>query len=284
MPLFSEGLLKDRLTRISVDNYQLKENEVFDSSGNYVLCKKCGKPKKKLTWSNVICNLVYHPVDEKCDCEKAKIEEEERQRRISFCKSYYNTELYLEEVKEEFRYSRFRSLKEGFMHPDFYQARDVLAKWVDEYKPGTKGVSIIGDVGLGKSTLMDCLRNELLDRGYSCVLATVSTIMDHERNRTVRQNEFSYETYWNVDVLIIDDLGADFKNQGINKNNYNATLFSLINFRNTNNRTLCYTSNLARSELIDLGIDNRSVDRLKEMISVQLMLEGNSMRGIKQGD
>ena len=132
-------LLIERLTRISVDNYQLKENEVFDSTHNYVLCKKCGKPKKKLTWSDAICNLVYHPVDEKCDCEKAKIEEEERQRRISFCKSYYNTELYLEEINKECRYSRLDSVPADLFHEDFYNVRDTLKEWVNGYKPGDMG-------------------------------------------------------------------------------------------------------------------------------------------------
>ena len=278
-------LLIERLTRISVDNYQLKENEVFDSTHNYVLCKKCGKPKKKLTWSDAICNLVYHPVDEKCDCEKAKIEEEERQRRISFCKSYYNTELYLEEINKECRYSRLDSVPDDLFHEDFYNVRDTLKEWVNGYKPGDMGVSIVGTVGLGKSTLMACLRNELLDRGYSCVMSTISNIMRHQSYRTVRQNEFSYETYWNVDALIIDDIGADFTNQGLKKSDYNATLFSIINFRNTNHRTTLYTSNLYNPELIRMGVDERAIDRLEEMVELRFTLEGESIRGNgKQGN
>lgn len=277
-------LLIERLTRISVDNYQLKENEVFDSTHNFVLCKKCGKPKKKLTWSDAICNLVYHPVEEKCDCEKAKIEEEERQRRISFCKSYYNTELYLEEINKECRYSRLDSVPADLFHEDFYNVRDTLKEWVNGYKPGDMGVSIVGTVGLGKSTLMACLRNELLDRGYSCVMSTISNIMRHQSYRTVRQNEFSYETYWNVDALIIDDIGADFTNQGLKKSDYNATLFSIINFRNTNHRTTLYTSNLYNPELIRMGVDERAIDRLEEMVELRFTLEGESIRGIKQGD
>lgn len=276
-------LLIERLTRISVDNYQLKENEVFDSTRNFVLCKKCGKPKKKLTWSDAICNLVYHPVEEKCDCEKAKIEEEERQRRISFCKSYYNTELYLEEINKECRYSRLDSVPADLFHEDFYNVRDTLKEWVNGYKPGDMGVSIVGTVGLGKSTLMACLRNELLDRGYSCVMSTISNIMRHQSYRTVRQNEFSYETYWNVDALIIDDIGADFTNQGLKKSDYNATLFSIINFRNTNHRTTLYTSNLYNPELIRMGVDERAIDRLEEMVELRFTLEGESIRGIKQG-
>ena len=276
-------LLIERLTRISVDNYQLKENEVFDSTRNFVLCKKCGKPKKKLTWSDAICNLVYHPVEEKCDCEKAKIEEEERQRRISFCKSYYNTELYLEEINKECRYSRLDYVPADLFHEDFYNVRDTLKEWVNGYKPGDMGVSIVGTVGLGKSTLMACLRNELLDRGYSCVMSTISNIMRHQSYRTVRQNEFSYETYWNVDALIIDDIGADFTNQGLKKSDYNATLFSIINFRNTNHRTTLYTSNLYNPELIRMGVDERAIDRLEEMVELRFTLEGESIRGIKQG-
>ena len=271
--------VKKWLTDNSVENYKLQENEVFNPNRNEVLCKKCGKPKKRLSWSDTIGNLVYRPVEEKCDCEKARIAEEERQKRISFCKSYYNTELYLEEINKECRYSRLDTIPENLFHDDFYAVRDSLREWVGGYKPGYTGISIIGDVGLGKSTLMACLRNELLDRGYSCAMSTISNIMRHQSNRTVRQNEFSYDTYWNVDVLIIDDIGADFSNQGIRKSDYNSTLFSIVNFRDVNHRTTCYTSNLSKQKLINLGVDNRAIDRLKEMVSVQYMLEGESIRG-----
>ena len=109
--------------------------------------------------------------------------------------------------------------------------------------------------------------------------------MRHQSYRTVRQNEFSYETYWNVDALIIDDIGADFTNQGLKKSDYNATLFSIINFRNTNHRTTLYTSNLYNPELIRMGVDERAVDRLEEMVELRFTLEGESIRGNgKQGD
>lgn len=85
-------------------------------------------------------------------------------------------------------------------------------------------------------------------------------------------------------MLIIDDIGADFSIQGIRKNDYNATLFSIINFRNTNHRTTLYTSNLYNADLIRLGIDERSIDRLEEMIEYRFTLEGESIRGKgKQG-
>lgn len=85
-------------------------------------------------------------------------------------------------------------------------------------------------------------------------------------------------------MLIIDDIGADFSNQGIRKSDHNSTLFSIVNFRDVNHMTTCYTSNLSKQKLISLGVDNRAIDRLKEMASMQYMLEGESIRGkVNQG-
>ena len=266
------------LSTVSFDNYQLKEDEVFDSTRNLVLCRHCGKPKRILSWSDMYGNLIYRPSEERCDCEKRRIEEEERREQIAFCKRYYNTDLYVEEIDIRCRRMRLKDAPEGLFHPDFYKTRDAIAGWVDQYQPGSKGFGIIGGVGLGKSTLMAGLRNEMLDRGYSCVMATMTNIINHQRRRTYIQNEFSYESYSKVDVLIIDDVGADFIGSGFDKSVYTASLFSLINYREVNGLTVCYTSNMYRKDLLELGIDRRAVDRLEDTSGSIFTIRGESVR------
>lgn len=276
--LFDSGIIKNWHTQNSRLNYRLKENEVFDSTHNKVLCKHCGMPLRILAWSDVIGDLYYQDTGNKCRCELARIEEEERRKKADFIRKHYSSEWYVSEIKTEYRDSRLRTIPENHMNPDYYAVRNALEVFARGYRPGDKGVAITGSIGLGKSTLMACLRNEMLDRGYTCAMATVSKICEHARNR-IETDEFSYRTYWYVDVLILDDIGADFNpDDKYRKNEYNSTLFSLINDRNVNHKTVCYTSNLSKQGLVKLGVSDRAMDRMYELIGQTYTLEGESIR------
>ena len=276
--LFDSALIKKWHTQNSRLNYRLRENEVFDSTRNHVLCKTCGMPLRSLTWSDLIGDLYYESTGERCPCELAKIKAEEDQKRLDFIRRYYNSDEYLSEIKIEYRHTGLMDVQEDHMHPDYYFVRDRLVRFLDGYKPGDKGVAITGSIGLGKSTLMACLRKELVDRGFSCAMATVSKICENTRSR-IENDAFSYRTYWNVDVLILDDIGADFNGDDkYRKQEYNSTLFSVVNDRNVNGKTICYTSNLSRQGLMKLGVSDRAIDRLNEMIAQSYMLEGESIR------
>ena len=279
LQLISNDSILNWLTENSVYNYKLKKGEVFNKPHNAVLCSVCGKPKKILRWSDRLGDVAFFPVEKKCDCEKKAIEKEEKARHLAFVKSYYNTEPYLQEIKIDYREARFKDIEGGHMDSCFYNTLECLRAYVDSYSAGSKGVSITGDIGTGKSTLMAGLRNELLDRGFSCALATVTKICEHTRKHTETE-EFCYRTYWDVDVLIIDDIGADISSADkFKRSEYNSILFSLVNERLTNNRTVCYTSNLSKSDMEATGIDKRITDRLREMIGNVYALEGESKRG-----
>ena len=277
--LISNDSILNWLTENSVYNYKLKKGEVFNKPHNAVLCSVCGKPKRILKWSDRLGDVAFFPAEEKCDCEKKAIEQDEENRHRIFVKSYYNTDPYLQEIKQEYRTIRLSDLNDGSMDAYFYEVKDNLYAYANNYKAGGKGFAITGDIGTGKSTLMAGLRNELLDRGFSCALATVTKICEHTRKHTETE-EFCYRTYWDVDVLIIDDIGADISSADkFKRSEYNSILFSLVNERLTNNRTVCYTSNLSKSDMEATGIDRRITDRLREMIGNVYVLEGESKRG-----
>lgn len=90
---------------------------------------------------------------------------------------------------------------------------------------------------------------------------------------------FSFNTYKITDVLIIDDIGADFDGKNEKKASlYNDILFDVINYRYTNNGTVCYTSNISKEKMKDSGIDKRIIDRFDEMISYEIFMAGESLR------
>lgn len=278
------SLARDRLSRYTLGNFRPSKDEEMSGDRLTVYCRRCHKPKRMLKYSTILGKEWYAPTDSGCDCDRKRNEEEENRKRIAFCRKYYNTEKYVEEIKQECIDARLGTIDPNYFNPDFYDVRDAMLDYIDSYKPGDKGISVTGSVGLGKSTLMSCLRNECLYRGFSCVLATISKIAENTRNR-ISTEWFSYETYWNVDMLIIDDIGADFHpDSRFDKAGYNSIFFSLINERWNRNMTTCFTSNLYARQLEELGIDNRALDRLYEMVDRNFTLQGESLRKTKGGN
>ena len=101
-----------------------------------------------------------------------------------------------------------------------------------------KNLLFLGNTGLGKTYMTNCIANELLKKGKTVLYQTapvlIETIIDNKFNKYKNQNadEF-YNNILNVDLLIIDDLGTE----NINTMTVNE-LFTIINARilNLNNK------------------------------------------------
>lgn len=270
---------KKWLMSISVDRYQLKANEAFSPSKNEVLCAKCHKPIRILTWNDTIKELIYQPIDNcMCECKVKANEEKDDSARKERMKTIMNSDMYLRYVGDKFKDTRFINLNPDLMNDDFKTMSAIVKSWCNEYKPNNRGILLYGDVGTGKTTLMACVRNHLIDNGYSCVFATMSQIVD-DISRKVDSEQFSFNTYTIADVLIIDDLGADFSSANNKRAEYmNDIFFDVINYRYVHNLTTCYTSNLTKQQMIEKGIDKRTIDRFVEMIADEWIMTGESLR------
>ena len=271
---------KERLMAKSCSSYQLKENEMYDANLAYVLCKTCHKPLLKRTFNDEIGKDIWEEINNRvCDCVYEKNSNDTDKQIAENNKLIMNNDMYLRSVGEKFKDIRFSTLDKSIMDDDYRYKAAVLLGWCDEYKPGKRGWSLIGDVGLGKSTLSGCVRNSVMDKGFSCVMATTTQIVN-DMCDGVDSEGFSFNTYRIADVLIIDDIGAEFE-KGISESKaslYNGILFDLINSRYVSNKTTCFTSNITRENMGKLGMDKRIVDRFSEMIEHEMFMEGESLR------
>lgn len=95
--------------------------------------------------------------------------------------------------------------------------------------PQEKNLLFTGDTGLGKTFLSSCIANELLKKGKTVLYQTAPVMLDYIIDQkfgkeTISQNV--YNSLFDVDLLIIDDLGTE------NINNMKFTeLFKIINTR-----------------------------------------------------
>ncbi len=112
-------------------------------------------------------------------------------------------------------------------------------KFIEEFdNKNTKNLLFTGNTGLGKTYMSNCIANELLKRGKNVLYQTapvlLETVIDNKFNKykNLNSDEF-YNNILTVDLLIIDDLGAESLNSM-----KVSELFTILNTRilNLNNK------------------------------------------------
>lgn len=127
--------------------------------------------------------------------------------------------------------------------------------------PGQKNLLFVGNTGLGKTFLANCVASEVIKQGKTVVYQTAPVLMDKvieykfSYNKTGLEKE-QYNKIFNVDLLIIDDLGTETMS-----NNKFTELFNIINTRLLKNKKMLISTNLTLKELYK-EYDERVMSRL----------------------
>ena len=138
-----------------------------------------------------------------------------------------------------------------------FKAITWLLDFLDNYKEGDKGLFLHGNFGCGKTYLIAATFNELANNGYK-----TSIIFWPEFVRDMFSNEFkeSMDYVKNVDLLLIDDLGAE----NLTAYNRDEILCPILQYRMDNKLTTFITSNLDIKELNNhLSTSKNGVEEIK---------------------
>lgn len=139
-----------------------------------------------------------------------------------------------------------------------------------------KNLFFCGNTGLGKTYLSSCIANELLKKGKTVLYQTAPTlldmIVDYKLNKIEKKSSL-YSQIFNVDLLIIDDLGVEYLN-----NLNSVELFNLINNRLISNKPVktIISTNLDLNRFRD-RYDDRIVSRIIGNYTICKFL-GNDVR------
>lgn len=129
-----------------------------------------------------------------------------------------------------------------------------------------RGLWLYGTVGTGKTTLAMLVSKHALDAGHSVAIYSLPRLLseirttyddDSDRSYTVLQDRLA-----EVDLLHIDDVGAEKTSDWVLEQ-----LYSIINARYEEERSVVITTNLEREDLAG-QIHERTVSRLEEMCEV----------------
>ncbi len=163
--------------------------------------------------------------------------------------------------------------------PD-YLTRTVrsFTRRIDENLKTGKGLWFYGDVGTGKTTLAMLVSKSALEAGHTVAIYSVPRLLNLVREAMVsEQGKLDFlDRLTSVDLLHLDDLGAQTQTEWVLEQ-----LYSIINTRYEDQRSLVVTSNQGPDELAKL-VGERTVSRITEMCGGDLQMKGDDRRLIYQ--
>jgi len=141
------------------------------------------------------------------------------------------------------------------------KCREYCEEYADTFKADEgKGLLLCGKSGLGKTFLMNCVAQRVLERGFSVVVISAYKLI--EAMRRYQFGEDSGEQVQDIlscDLLCIDDLGSEPMLRGVTV----SSLYHVINERRNANRSVVITTNLD-SDLLYEKYDDRIGARLTD--------------------
>ncbi len=115
--------------------------------------------------------------------------------------------------------------------------------------PAQKNLLFTGSTGLGKTFLANCVAAEAIKQGESVIYQTAPILLDKmvdykfKFNKTEAERE-EYEKIFDVDLLILDDLGTEAMNGA-----KFSELFNILNTRLLKNKKILISTNLTPQEI-----------------------------------
>jgi DNA replication protein DnaC len=161
------------------------------------------------------------------------------------------------------------------MDPGVVRAVRRFVDDVDGQLDAGRGVWLMGDVGTGKTTLAMLVSKAALEAGRSVAIYSLPRLLAELRKTFDEDSDRSFlellDRLAAVDLLHVDDLGAERTSPWVIEQ-----LYSIVNSRYEEERSMVVTTNLQRESLIE-QIGERTVSRLTEMCD-ELPLFGHDQR------
>lgn len=254
--------IKNIIEEIKTKNLQAIELSLEGKNINFLLeeISNLQKRRKKLMQDNDFSEdyleIKYH-----CNiCKDTGIDKTQNcicKRKLMIEKAYDNAgiaDILKEQNFDNFDLNLFRkNRQDGEMispYENMKIIREDLYNYSFNFCEGTFNLFIYGEVGTGKTYLLNCIAKEVLDLGYSVVY-----LMESDLVNDILEHRFAYSedkgrlekkvnSILNCDLLIIDDLGANNTNQTTI-----SAIFEVINYRLVKKKPVIISSNLDTEDI-----------------------------------
>ena len=171
-------------------------------------------------------------------------------------------------------FKNFSMLNKEIMNENDIKASEWLKMWCSKYPKTTKlNINIIGSAGSGKTFLLECVANEMLNKNVAVCYKTAFELNELARLYHMGKS-YDFGDCINADILLIDDVGTE----PILKNVTKEYLYNLINVRQINKKPTFITTNLSLDNILS-RYDDRIFSRLgNKNLSTNIQLTSNDKR------
>jgi len=219
---------------------------------------------------------VGEPIHEQCACLKRAVMNRLYQSEGLQGLERENFASFDESIFPDTQIEGRKSSQRGYIN----KIRRRCEEYADGFKAEEgKGLLLCGKSGLGKTFLMNCVAQRVLERGFSVVVISAYKLIETMRN--YQFSEAGAEQVQDIltcDLLCIDDLGSEPMLRGITV----SSLYHIINERRNANRAIVVTTNCTPEQL-DATYDQRIGARLYDTSRMQIFeFIGEDVRRIRR--
>lgn len=247
-----EGL-ESRIAAIKKENLELQENKRR-------LLKEAGFPEDftDIKYECDKCNDTGYVGVNMCSCMKKALVREA-----------YNSsglgKLLAGQTFENFDLSYYSSVADesGTSPKEVMEKNLERAKqYVDEFGDTAKETNLLfaGTTGLGKTHITTAIAKGIIDKGYDVVYDSAQNIIRAFEQERFEKDEYAGDNvsrYFQCDLLIIDDLGTEFRNTFTQ-----SALYNLLNTRINAGKSMIVSTNLCTVDEFLKVYEERIASRL----------------------
>lgn len=229
----------------SIKSLQAKKIEILKSGGfskDYLdeiyTCEKC----RDTGFEN----------GKRCGCHKMLI--------LKYMSKNSNlTDFMLEQKFEKFDYSLFADSENPMTLKIMKKLCEKAKTFAEEFDKNGDSILLMGNAGTGKTFVSSCIANRALERGKSVYYQTAYRLFEMFEDTKFKGNTDNADALkyvFDVDLLIIDDLGTEFISQFTS-----ATFFNIISTRLNEKKSTVISTNLSFDGIDDI-YSSRTTSRL----------------------
>lgn len=262
--IFRNPLKKDELN----DNFRFNLNKLEDEKKLILKEFNIDEDYNKYIYKCKLCSDTGYIDNKKCSCFKQKI--------INYLYSQSNMENILNEQNFETYSSKYFSESVIGKMDKIYT---TCLEFCDDFDNDKQSLLFYGNTGTGKTFLSSCIAKKLMDNGkiviYTRAARLFSMYEDYKFGRLNGEDvKDQLDMIYNVDLLIIDDLGTE------NQNKLSMSyLFDVINTRSSKGKKMIISTNYDMSELTKV-YSSRLTSRIYEYF-IPLHFYGDDIRAKK---